>query len=349
MAISKSKKTKYYCHRCGAELTDENSRPVSSEYSQTGYSHLCVDCEQLYFDNIAAVIGNSLALFICCAAFCVPCLPDVTKGFAFNTEKEAWISYLNVLGEKGLAVKNEEDIATFFDGEIDIRRIFGKNTTEKDFAKYIQAENEYGTFAQRKQWGTKPIFKDIPMTAQVYNDLDRQYEIRKSSYPGQTLNAQQENTLRKVARNDVIYEYCMSNGLVKHAMDAQKLSDSMLAAEQMRKKDEKPVENYRFDSQIVALEKAGLYEDGKFLNFEDTRKVLQENFLCRKKYPYSLDTADQILHDFISTTRANADQYTDAELPPDLLQEDVNGEYEPTETPEEIERRRFAGLIKQDK
>ena len=341
MAISKSKKTKYYCHRCGAELTDENSRPVSSEYSQTGYSHLCVDCEQEYFDMIASVCGNSIALYVCCAAYCVPCLPTVVKDLNFQTEEGAWITYLNALGEKGLAVKNEDEIATFFDGEVDILRIFGKNCSEKDFAKYLQAENEYGTFAQRKQWGTRPIFKDIKMTAQVYNDLDRQYEIRKNSYSGQTLTEQQENTLRNVAINNVIYSYCMSQGLVKHAIDVQKITDSMLASEQMRKKDEKPVEGYELMSQVVALERAGCMENGQFLPIDKLQEAIYKKFIKRKKYAYTLDACDEFIERSYNTTRQNADLFVVDVLPDELEVEDTFEEFADEESDEEKAAKRY--------
>lgn len=349
-AKKNTKKTKLTCHRCGTELTPQNSRPVSEEYSITGVSHWCIDCEQEYYERLAAKEGKSFALFHCCAAFNVPCKPFVFKKADYEQHDKLWIYYLDCLEEQGDDIKDDK-VLTFFDGETSIRRVFGKNVDQQDFITYIITENtkKMPTLEQRQRWGTDRIWEGMEMTAEVYDALDREYESRKNSFAGQTLTLQQENTLRLVAKNMVIYNFCMRHQQVGHAEKVLKMVDNALASEQMRKKDEKPQENFRIDSQILALEKMGLYEDGKFLNYDDTVKAIQKNFLCRKKYQYSLDSADQIILDIYNTIRANADQYVDTELADDLLQEDLNGEYEDEETADEKEKRAYAGLIKQDK
>lgn len=340
--------TEYFCHCCGVELTPENSREVSTEYSQTGISHLCIDCEEKYFEKLAEAEGRSLALFHCCAAFNVPCKPLVLEDTDFRTCKEPWILYVDRLAETGQD-RTTDKVLTFFDGETNILRIFGERFTERDFAKYIQYERDRikrlpGTPEQRAKWGEQEGY-----TTKTYNELDRLYEARASSYAGQTITPQMRLTLVRVAKWDYDIDRCVAEGRITEAKGLQSMVETALSSEQMRKKDEKPIENFRFDSQIVALQKMGLYEQGKFLNVEDTIKVIQENFLCRKKYPYSLDVADQIVLDIYNTMRANADQMTEIELPENLKQEDINGEFEPQETEAEIERRQYAGLIKQDK
>lgn len=344
---NKEKTPNLICQKCGKELTPQNSRPVSSEYSITGVSVWCIDCEQEYFEKLAAISGKSFALFHCCAAFNVPCKPFVFKKADYEEHDKLWIYYLDQLEEQGEDIKNDE-VLTFFDGETDLRRIFGSAIDQKDFVKYLLSEKKMPTLEQRQKWGTARIWGDMEMTADVYNSLDREYYARLSSFSGQTLTLQQENTLRTVAKNSVIQDYCMRNQQVKHASEIQKMTDTLLASEQMRKKDEKPVENFRIDSQIQAFEKMGLYQDGKFLGYEDTVKAIQKNFLCRKKYKYSLDAADQMILDIYNTMRRNSGLMAESELPEDLMQEDANGEFETEETEEEKERRNYAGLIKQD-
>lgn len=339
-----------YCHRCGAELTEENSREASDAHSITGISAFCIDCEQKIFDEIARANGKMLALFACCMAFDVPCNPLVLDGVEWEHEKQSWKYYIQRLTEAG-ANKRGERILSFSDGERDIIRLFGKEMTEKSFAKYIlyeraRVERQEGTPEQRERWGTEPIWRGLDMTSKVYDALDNEYETRVKSFSGQTLTAQQDDTLRKVARLNVTFAYLMRNGQSKQAMDVQKMVDTMLASEQMRKRDEKPVEAYSFDTQVVACERAGFMEKGKFLNLEGVQKVIVDKFLKRKKYDYSLDVGDQALAAMYRTVCANADALVPTDMPEELELDDEFGEFADEETDEERENKRFAGMTK---
>ena len=339
----------YKCHSCGTELTPENSREVTGEFSQTGLSALCIECEQKYFDKLAEVEGKSLALFHCCAAFDVPCKPMVLADTDFDNNKFSWILYIEKLAEAGEDRRND-DILSFFDGETNILRVFGRNFTEKDFAKYIKVERDKlanlpGTREQRDRWGTSSIWKGLVMTNEVYNDLDKEYQIRVRSFAGQTLTDQQEDTLRKVAKLNVTYSYLMSQGLSKMALDVQKMVDTMLASEQMRKKDEKPIEGFELMSQVVALEKAGLMEDGKFLPIDELQKVLFYRFIKGRKFDYTIDAVDGIIENIYKTMRQNADAYIPTELPEELEIEDIHGEFAEEETEEERKNKKFTNTI----
>lgn len=339
-----------YCHRCGAELTEENSREASDAHSITGISAFCIDCEQKMFDEIAPANGKMLALFACCMAFDVPCKPLVLDGVDWERQKQSWKYYLQRLTEAG-ANKRGERVLTFSDGERDIIRIFGKEMTEKSFAKYIlyeraRVERQEGTPEQRERWGTEPIWRGLDMTTSVYDALDNEYETRLKSFSGQTLTAQQDDTLRKVAKLNVTFSHLMRNGQSKQAAEVQKMVDTMLASEQMRKRDEKPVEAYSYDTQVVALERAGLMEKGKFLDLEGIQKAIFEKFLKSPKYDYSLDVGDQSLRAMYNTMRANADLFIPTDTPEELELEDEYGEFAAEETEEERDNKRFAGMTK---
>lgn len=344
---SGNQKNKLTCHRCGAELTPQNSRPVAEEYSITGVSHWCIDCEQEYYERLAAKEGKSFALFHCCAAFNVPCKPSIFKTANYEQHPKLWVYYLDQLEEQGEDVKDDR-VLTFFDGETNIRRIFGKNVDQQDFNTYIITENtkKMPTLAQRQRWGTERIWEGMEMTAEVYDSLDREYESRRSSFAGQTLTLQQENTLQLVAKNMVIYNYCMRHQQVGHAEKVLKMVDNALASEQMRKKDEKPLEGYELMSQVFALEKAGVMEDGQFLPIDKLQEVLFKKFIKGKKFDYTLDACDGMIEAIYKTMRKNADLFIPDELPEELEIEDTFGEFAEEETDEEKERKKFTGFTK---
>ena len=342
-----TKRTKLTCHRCGTELTPQDSRPVSEEYSITGVSHWCIDCEQEYYERLAAKEGKSFALFHCCAAFNVPCKPFVFKKADYEQNDKLWIYYLDCLEEQGEDIKDDK-VLTFFDGETSIRRIFGKNVDQQDFITYIITENskKMPTLEQRQRWGTDRIWEGMEMTAEVYDALDREYESRKNSFAGQTLTLQQENTLRLVAKNMVIYNFCMRHQQVGHAEKVLKMDDNALASEQMRKKDEKPIEGYELMSQVVALEKAGVMEDGQFLSIDKLQEVLFNKFIKGKKFDYTLDACDAMLERMYSTMRANADAFVPTELPEELEVGDTWGEFAEEESEDEKAAKKYIGYTK---
>lgn len=337
--------TEYACHRCGVGLTPENSREVATEYSVTGISHLCIDCEQKYFDELASVEGRSLALFHCCAAFNVPCKPIVLADTDFESNEASWILYIDCLAEAGEDRKDDE-VLTFFDGETDLLRVFGRNFTEKDLAAYIKNERAKldriaGTAEQRTRWGEREEGEAKEATEKRYAELDRLYAARASAYSGQTITPQMKITLIKVAKWDFEIDRLIQRGKYTDAKALQTMVDNVLSSEQMRKKDEKPVEGYELMSQVFTLERAGLMEDGKFLPIDKLQEVLFKRFIKGKKYDYSIDVCDAVIERVWSTMRANADAYMPDELPSDLDIEDKFDEFADEETDEEREHKRF--------
>lgn len=198
---------------------------------------------------------------------------------------------------------------------------------------------------QKQVWGTLPIWSGVIMNAEIYDELDRQYKIRCEEYKSVGLSLSQEETLREVVRLKVAASYLRSQGDDTFAK-ALKSADDLLASEQMRKKDEKPTENYRIDSHIVAMEKAGLIKDGKFMKYEQTAKAIAKNLPTKRKYDYSIDAADDILLDILNTMRTNSDKPLLEELPKNLQVQDSNGEFS-ERTEAEDERRAYAGIVKE--
>lgn len=332
------------CPACGDVLTEENSREAGV---------YCLNCESKHFKKIEEINGTHLALFVCCMAFNVPCEPMIVPADFALEKDDRWQVYLALLFENGKFEKNGR-ARTFFDGETNIRMIFGRNIDQTDFAKYVDYEQKrlaslIGTPEQRERWGTEPLWRDMPMTAEIYEELDRQYQIRLASYRGMTITPAMDDVLVKVARLNVVMNSLISKGRTKEIGDIQKIVDSLLASEQMRKKDEKPIEALRIDALVDSLEKAGLMENGQFLTYDETVNALRDNFVKSKKYDYSLDVADQSILAILNAMRANADFPQIFDLKDDETVEDEYGEFETEETEREKAAKKYAGLTKIDK
>lgn len=234
--------------------------------------------------------------------------------------------------------RKSEEALTFFDGETNLLRVFGKNFTEHDFARYIQSERNRlerlpGTAEQRARWGENENW-----TTQTYNELDRLFEARASSYAGQTITPQMKITLIKVAKWDREIDALIRNNKYKDARDLQSMVDSVLSSEQMRKKDEKPIEHFRPDAWVAAMERKGLMRDGKFLSLDETIKVLREYDYKRKKYKYPKEAADQLIANWVKYVRRNGDLRMAYALPRDMQTQDDYAEFE-QEPSEEYEKK----------
>lgn len=340
----------YRCHCCGVELSTDNCREVSSEFSQSGLSAYCVECESAIYNRFAQTQGKYHALLSACSAFNTPLKPLLLDGVNLDEEPDAWLTYATLLAESGQDRKNGK-LLGFADGVTTLWDLFGKKLGEPDFEKRIAFEKDklkkqIGTEAQREKFGTLPIYKGLNWTNELYDELDRLYSIRESAYKGQDLTSQQVATLIKVAKNDAIYDHLMRTGLAKLATDIQKSTSQLLADENMRPKDKKPVEELRLDALVLALEEAGLMESGDLLNYDELIEVLRDRFVKSKKYEYSLDVADQMMLDIINSMRYNADLPYIQDLPEEFAPVDEYGEFETEETEREKENKRFLGITK---
>lgn len=284
-----------------------------------------------------------MAIFMACAAFSIPCEPLVCPIDLTNYEGDKWARYIELLEENG-KLKSGNRVRTFFDGETNIRMIFGRELSEKNFARYIAAEQERiesleGTETQRERWGVADKY-----TSEEYDDLDRMYDNRIAQYKGITVTDQMDYIITEACKWQLVADKRRRMGDIKAATDALKAVDQLLASESLRKKDEKPVESLKTDALVVALEKAGLMENGQLLKYDELIEVMRDRFVKSKKYNYSLDAADQMIADYYNNLRANADMGMLVVLPEDLQVEDEYGEFEPEETEEEKKRKRYAGL-----
>ena len=329
------------CAFCG-----ELKAPAEFADRVHGKATYCKECESAVFERMESECGLHLALFSCCAAFNVPFMPLIIDK-SIEDEDDKWQYYLSLLKNKGFEEKDGEKL-TFFDGGTNILRMFGRQFDDKKTAAFIEAETQriaalQGTAEQRARWGVQDLMRNVPMTTMLYNELDEQYEIRASEFKGTTLSAQQQDVIIKVVKWNYMINILVGNGQYPYAEKLQKMVQSELASECMRKTDEKPVEAMRLDATVDALEKAGLMENGDFLTYDELMQAFHD-WQHSKKYDYTVDAADQMILVMQNAMRANADLPLLADLDDDDFISDDNGEFAETESEEERKAKEYAGL-----
>lgn len=205
----------------------------------------------------------------------------------------------------------------------------------------------FGTEEQRRIWGMGG--ERHPYTKEDYDRLDAKFEI----YASRLVSAggydeQQEETLRLCSRLSLEMEKCLDRGQYDEVSRLNKIIQDNLASENLRKKDEKPLEDLRIDSIVDKLEKAGLLQEGKILPLPELQKALLERLGAlggkpSHKFPYTLDAADQMIHIIINTMRAN-DGYAEMTDYPDNTTFDENVACEFAEEPNADEMAAYEGL-----
>lgn len=293
--------------------------------------------------------GPNMALFYTCIAANVPfVIADIPTKITDGAD--TWDKYTSKLISEGDDKRGARD-AEWLDGVTDIRFAFGAELTQTDFAAAIRSEKAKlaklpGTKTQRKKWGERGNGK--PFKTDDYNRMDEMFDAYASDYKASGLTQRREQALIRFVKLTHLADKAAEDGDNKTAQGFIRSADAILAGEAMRAKDEKPMEGFRFDACIVALEKAGLMEDGHFLSYEDTCKAIW-NIVHPEgnpRYGYSLDVADQILLNWENNMRLNSGRSEAYSLPPDMKTFDDYGEFEPEETEEEKTLKRQMDLTK---
>lgn len=342
---NKTENASIKCRRCGVELNEENSWERAD-----GVSCYCVDCEEQFYKEFAQDAGFSLALYFMCLKFDVPCMPmllpeDFNKQ-TFESKDTRWQWYLSALDESGNYLQKNGEISRFSNGVTDMLRIFGKDFTERDFGAYVRHEKERvarlpGTQIQRDRWGW-----DEQYTSAEYDELDRMYFNWRASFKGVQITPQMDDTLISVTKFKRTRDMLVRKGSYKEAKAIQAMIDQMLASENMRKKDERPVEDMRMDAMVSYFEKAGIMKHGEFMSYEDTARALAKFAQRPSKYDYTLDACDVFMLDFINTMRANNGLPPVSEIDAKYAVNDDNHEFADTPNEQEIANMKYANIGK---
>lgn len=261
------------------------------------------------FTDLASVLGGDIALFCLCAACDLPLYTDKPV--------PTWNAYLDILREMPKA-------ETFIDGETDVETVLLCGATEME--------------RWERDWGTGD--PDKPYTSQDYKALDsifRTYSARLDAAGG--MDAQQEDTLRYCSSMRLLRDKCIAKGdkdSIERAAKLDKMIQGGFSAENLRKKDAKPIENARVDGIIDAMQKK--YGVGAEMT-KDQFLVAFYKWCHSHHYPETVDAAEYAMQAIINTMRANNDLPEMPELPKEAsgmsaFAEEFAGE--PNETEQEV-------------
>lgn len=292
-----------------------------------------------FYIRAAEKEGPHMALWYTCIAANVPfVISDLPEKVA--EDEKTWESYIEKLTKAGDDKRGARD-AEWLDGVTDIHWAFGRELTQKDFSAAIKAEKARlsklpGTRTQRERWGRMGQGKEF--TAADYERMDQLFDAYASDYRASGLSQRREQSLVRYVKAIYLADLADEKGDYKASQALIKNADLILASEAMRAKDEKPMEGFRFDACITALEEAGLMESGHFKSYEDTCRAIWDivHPEGNPRYGTSLDVADQILMNWENNMRKNSGQPETFELPSEMKTYDDYGEFEPEETEEEI-------------
>lgn len=260
------------------------------------------------FADLASIVGGDIALFCLCAFLNLPV--DI------NASVPNWVSYLNILGKR-------KEQASFIDGETDVMTVLLSGSSEQE--------------RWERDWGTGDPEK--PYTPRDYKTLDsifRTYSSRLDAAGG--MDAQQEDTLRHCSRMALLRDKCIAKGDkegIEKATKLDKMIQDNLSAENLRKKDAKPIEKARVDGIIDAMQqKYGVTADM-------TKSQFLEVFYkwCKSKsYPETVDAAEHAMLAIINTMRANNDLPEIPEVPETAKMGEYAHEFaeEPNETEQDV-------------
>ena len=92
--------------------------------------------QEVWYETLAKVSSESLALFYCCISFD---LPFELEAIPRDEPSSPWLAYLDNLHIKKLDVGKDGEAYGFLDGLTDITKIFG-NLKKGEFSKAVDAE-----------------------------------------------------------------------------------------------------------------------------------------------------------------------------------------------------------------
>lgn len=269
------------------------------------------------FKKLSAQVGVIPALFYFCAVFNVPYMSE------FATD--SWDEYVETIAYE----RRDKKTSTFADGETDINEIIRSNMDDPN--RWL------------KVWGTGDA--DNPYTEEDYRELDEHfmtYSSRVRQAGG--MDAQQEDTFRVCSRLALLRDKSIAKG-DKESMDMAAKADNMiqknLESENLRKRDEKPMDDVRVDGIAAALEKKYGLDNDMMMNREAVIEMCCK-WLMSHNYPTTLDAAHQMTLAIINATRRNNDEPEMGELPPHLRFKDNYSEF--AEKPSEMEKEAYKHL-----
>lgn len=294
--------------------------------------------QQRRYNELEQETSTDLAYFYCCIAFDVPFAPEAVPK---DEGMDKWVQYLKNLARIPRYLDRNGKYLGFLAGKTNILDIFGDTLDVGRFRDALE-DGKPGTPEQRELWGIGP--KKHPYTDEDYDELDRTYKILASDLEKSGgVSAKQEWVLRRCATRNLEMKRCEDIGAWEKVTKIQASIQKDLESEQLRKKDAKPVEDFRLDSLADALEKAGLMRDGKWCSPDEAFEIF---FGRPPAYPYTRDAADQMILINENRMRNNDGLPELGILPDEMRLVDDLGEFAQEQSPREVAAYEKLGLVK---
>ena len=251
------------------------------------------------FETLRAIVGADVATFVMCAFLNLPYNPQITA--------RGWDAYV----KSARALKAD---ATFRDGETDIRSALEEGMADVDRWK--------------REWGVGD--EESPYSPEDYRRLDEIFKTLAARLQGSGgYDAQQEFTLRNCSHMALLREKCIRKGdkeSVSKAKDLDKMISDNLAAENLRKKDEKPQQTARLDGIVEAIGRK--YGVTLFSTYDQVMEAIVKWLNEKRRYANSQDAAEQAIMAIINCTRNNSDYPVLTETPSDVFLDQYAGEFD---------------------
>lgn len=301
--------------------------------------------EKAVFEKFFNLFGKNLAIFYMCIRYDVPFEEAVIP---VGDVGNAWSVYKDKLHDKMAYRGQNYGGKGFFDAQVDITRIYGVDMTPEEFYKSVGIDTasrtfKYGTPSQRRAWGTGG--KQSPYTNEDYAELDRLYAAFSSRTKGQSVDTQQEYILRDCARMELQKQKYIQAKDIGSAQKLNAMIQTNLASENLRKKDEKPLDDLRFDGIADAIERKFGIDPNQILTKEQAVEICCKWFMSHR-YPYTLDCAHKMTLAIINATRINNEEPPLLDLPEELDFTDDFGEFAKKPNEAEKDAYEYLGLVR---
>lgn len=252
------------------------------------------------YEGLKATVGADVATYIMCAWLDLPYDPEASAS--------TWDGYLKKIRRK--ADKK------FKDGETDIRAALEEGLADVD--------------RWQREWGVGD--EENAYSPSDYRRLDEIFKTLAARLQGSGgYDAQQEFTLRNCSHMALLREKCIRKGdkeSVSKAKDLDKMIADNLSAENLRKKDEKPIQTARLDGIVEAAYKK--YGIGISATKDQVMEAIVKWLNERKRYANSQDAAEQAIMAILNCTRMNSDLPLLDELPYDARLDRYTEEFDNT-------------------
>lgn len=295
---------------------EQPGEPAPAQPSASNAMIAAVEREER-FQTLKTIIGADMALFVLCAYCDYPYRPNVPAS--------SWDQYIHKVPMKSME--------HFRDGETDILKAIDFGIADEQRWEMV--------------WGHGN--PDNRYSVDDYKRLDEifhTYTARLNKSGGYDI--QQEDTLRHCARMALLRDKNVAKGDKESIDKAQKLDKMIqenLSSENLRRKDETPMQTARLDGIVEAIKKK--YGVGVEMTQEQAAEICAK-WLTERRYSITMDAAEHAILAIVNNIRTNSDLQLVAEVMPEMKLDKYTAEFQSTPSQNEKEVYEYLGIERKE-